>query len=266
MTKNKIKLLSIDLDGTLLNKWKNISKPDLNSLKKFEEQGGIIIINTGKTLRPTLKIIKKINRYLKDPIKVCSCLNGNIIYDCVKKELISYTYMPKNIFQQVRSIAKQHMLIMGYYRLIGNNKQAINQNIIKTKQNLINPFSKKNFDTYKINLIAKWRTLFNKPCLMDDLENIKEIEVLKTNHRLFEIVSSQSNKGKSLEIVCNYLKVPLDKVGTIGDSWNDVPMFKKSKFSFLVSNKYAKQIAKYATHYIDVKKHRVKRVIDQYCS
>lgn len=69
-------IISIDLDGTLLNDNKNISAYTLNVLKKCQKLGSKIMINTSRSYLRTLEISEMIKA------DFISCFNGN--YICAK--------------------------------------------------------------------------------------------------------------------------------------------------------------------------------------
>ncbi len=51
-----------------------------------------------------------------------------------------------------------------------------------------------------------------------------------------EIMYQDCTKGKSLEFLCGYLKVPLSQTAVAGDSLNDLDMFEKAGFGFAMGN------------------------------
>ncbi|MGL4951854.1 MAG: HAD family hydrolase, partial [Mycoplasma sp.] len=73
--KIKYKLFSIDLDGTLLTRRKKISDEDMSALKVYMENGGEVLVNTGKSLNSTLKHIKQIEDGTGFKLNYLSCLS-----------------------------------------------------------------------------------------------------------------------------------------------------------------------------------------------
>ena len=45
-----MKLVAIDLDGTLLNKEGNVSEENAAALKEFDRQGGTVALATGRSM------------------------------------------------------------------------------------------------------------------------------------------------------------------------------------------------------------------------
>ena len=50
MQENKIKLIAIDLDGTLLNRKGQIDEPTAKAVRRAAKQGTIIVISTGRPI------------------------------------------------------------------------------------------------------------------------------------------------------------------------------------------------------------------------
>ena len=77
----KLKVIVTDLDGTLLNKKRWISKTNLLNLKEFIKDGGEVCFVTGRSLDSSRKIAKIFKSKTGYDIKYIACFNGAIIYD-----------------------------------------------------------------------------------------------------------------------------------------------------------------------------------------
>ena len=104
--KTSYKLLSLDLDGTLLSPiLRHAKKADCIAIQRYMDAGGIPFINTGRAPWAIVKTIKRINKYGNNRIRLISCWNGSYIQDfndgetLIKK--ISHVYV-KNIFDIVK--------------------------------------------------------------------------------------------------------------------------------------------------------------------
>lgn len=141
----KFQLFAIDLDGTLLNKTKRISMQDKLALKKYANAGGEIFISTGKCLDATLPYIQEIENSIGKPLKYCSCLSGNVIYDIQEKKVIYSNYVSDEISHKIYEIAKRlHMVFIPYIKARNGNKKTY---IYKYKR--YEPM-----EAYKINVMA----------------------------------------------------------------------------------------------------------------
>ena len=70
------KMIVTDLDGTLLNKNKNVSEKSKKYLKELKDKGYIICVDTGRTLGRASYALGEF-----DYINYIICNNGTYIYD-----------------------------------------------------------------------------------------------------------------------------------------------------------------------------------------
>ena len=112
-----IKLIAIDLDGTLLTSDKKISQKNLEAIKYAQEKGVKVVIATGRPLNGIKDIINKLTLLQQDDYTIC--FNGGIITN---------NKTEANIFQS--SLSYEDLLI------IYNEAKRLNTNIhaFKTDQ------------------------------------------------------------------------------------------------------------------------------------
>jgi hydroxymethylpyrimidine pyrophosphatase-like HAD family hydrolase len=82
----KYKLFCIDLDGTLLTKFKKISKKNMQYLLKYTCSGGNILINTGRNIVSANSIIEKLKKE-NIIINFVSALRGAYIVDKINNKI-----------------------------------------------------------------------------------------------------------------------------------------------------------------------------------
>lgn len=256
-----MKLIATDLDGTLLNSNRTISKENILAILEAQKQGIEVIISTGRTFNSAKNIIKTAG--INTPYIISS--NGSQIHKTCGKELKSFSinisainkilpYLHYNNFYYVIS-TDGHMIepIDGKERLIadfykaketnGSLKEKILDDILEMFYN-----SHDSADIKRINSINE---IANYPCyniavvshdkdkLMKGryaLKDINDISVVSSHENNFEIVSKFSSKGNAVEYIANSLNISLDEVMAIGDNFNDLSMFKKVKYSVAMGN------------------------------
>ncbi len=268
--KPKYKLLSIDLDGTLLTKFKRITRKDLISLYRYSSAGGNIFINTGKSLQSTYKYLNKIQTVTNN-MKYCSCLNGNLIYDINKKKVIHYNSIMANDCQKIYDIIQKHNKhFMSYdvedYSQPIELKESSNFKILSQRYKQIMHYNRtsdpKIKESHKINIVSVMKPIDH--VIAEEIEQLGDVDVIQTNNRLFEIVKKGSNKGTSLNKVMDLYGFKKEEVAAIGDSNNDLEMFKAAGTSFLVNKKAPTKLKKEANAVISTKKNKVTQVIEHY--
>lgn len=251
------KLLAIDLDGTLLSWNKKISKNNLNSLKKYIDNGGTPIIITGKAIKASMKYIDIINKHTNNKIKFLASFNGNIIYDLINEKCIYNNFLESNICNNIYNIAEKFNLTFCGAR----NNDIFVPNLMLSKYTFLslqNKFNKKtkiipskkysNMKCFKINVLNSFikRNSLNEA--YKEFTKIKEIEIYKSSSYFYEIIKKNSNKGNALKIISKELGINLKNVASIGNSYNDIPMFKVSDLSIVIkkNSKEFKKCTKYS--------------------
>lgn len=256
-----MRLIATDLDGTLLNSKRGISKENILAILEAQKQGIEVIISTGRTFNSAKNIIK--NAGIDTPYIISS--NGSQIHTICGNELKSYPitisalnkilpYLHYNNFYYAIStdenilepIDGRERLIADFYKSKETNsslKEEILDNVLEIFYN--SP------DSAEIQRVNSINEMINKPCYniavvshdkekllkgRQALKDIKDISIVSSHENNFEIVSNYSSKGNAVEYIANSLNIPLDEVMAIGDNFNDLSMFKKVKYSVAMGN------------------------------
>ena len=99
-------LLALDLDGTLTNSEKEISKATLEALIKIQEQGKKVVLASG---RPTVGVLPLAGQLrLADYGGYMLSFNGARITDCQSGQLIYNKQLPDDIVSPLFHIIKKY--------------------------------------------------------------------------------------------------------------------------------------------------------------
>lgn len=255
-TKN-IKLLAIDLDGTLLypkNYITLLSKKNASFCKNFIEQGGKIIFVTGRnaTLKETLekKIGKKVDyfcfngTYLLDennevieefPIEKENALKIFDEYGDDKRFLCWVLFDNKNnmfVYTKKNKILKYVTKVATFFRfaykdrfVFGNDKflKALHEEPI---YKLMPVFS---FSDIK----AKEKALALKRLFDEKYKNMGTF--IQTGNSV-EITCFNTDKAKAITLYMEKQGLSKEEVAVVGDSGNDLTMFKSFPISFCMKH------------------------------
>lgn len=253
----KYKLLALDLDGTLVSKSNSISKQSLKAISKYIELGGEVSIVTGRSINSAIAIANKIFNETNKKISFISALNGGIIFDYKKNEIIEENLISEEVINDIHLILnKTKKISIVYYTNEGiKNNQVFMSNFCqffmwlfsirgaKLKSSKI----AKNLSSYKLNIISKffYKDFSNK---MDEIlaKLSDKIELSKTTKLLSEITKKNIDKGYSIRMISKLSNINLENIVAIGDSNNDVPMFNEVGYSIAINDKRIKQdVVKY---------------------
>lgn len=242
------KIFTIDLDGTLLTKKKKITKKSIISLKKYILAGGEPVIITGKSRESSMKYINILNAKLNYRIKYIGTSNGSVLIDLIKDKIIYQDYISgtesKKVFDFIKANNSVFFAYAGSDDMI-ENLYFFNWSIPKFL--IRKSFSKNanftfmseylNVNYQKIGIFPK---LFKKNRMneiFNDVSSLKSLNIYKTHKLFYEISPLTSNKGKCLKTIAKFLEVDIENTAAIGDSYNDIPVFKVAGISFGIDNK-----------------------------
>ncbi len=232
----KYKLITLDLDGTLLRTYNSITKKNYQALKNFANAGGKIVISTGRAITSARKIANKIEKHIGTQIPYIITLCGSMIYDHKNKIVYQKLIRPETTKKIVDLIKKLKLNIWIYpkeFESKGVYSKSLIFAIIAKIVKHINlkklDFSRTKIPAKKINVFSfnqkkqrKFEKIVNK-----ELSN--EVSLHKTNGLISELSPVGCSKGEAIKIIANKLNIPLNQVASIGDSGNDLSAAEVSK-------------------------------------
>lgn len=104
-----IRLLSTDLDGTLLNRMSEVSKRNQDALRALHDQGVIIVINSGRSFESIC------GRIPDDLYDYASCMNGQDVYSVKLKQHFLMPELDRKDITDLFEIVSHHMSVMEIY-------------------------------------------------------------------------------------------------------------------------------------------------------
>ena len=272
------KLIAIDLDGTLLDTYGEISENTKRILKEAKKKGLKIVIASGRTIDS----IKTFSEEIESD-KYIIAGNGSIIYDIQKSNNIYEKYIPKskalNIIQicEANSISysvytnntivadslKYNIL---YYYNQNLKKEASKKTSITIVPNIYEHIKMTNDKIMKIFICDKHQSVFNS--ILKRFSEIDDIQVLDISHMTKKIISNGSekfaleyfyteiteknvDKWYALEYLSNYLNIDPNEIIAIGDNANDRKMIEKAGLGIAMKDSLENVtgIANYITQY-----------------
>lgn len=257
-------LFCTDLDGTLLNDDRQISKENLDAIEYFKNEGGSFSFITGRPYLISKDICEKIK-----PNVPLGCFNGGGLYDVSKDEFIWSVVLDKSAFEIVDFVNKNFDK-MGiqintqksiYYMKESNGtrlfREITNTPYIYGDYNTINdPIIKVIFATDD----GEYMDEFSREIVKHPLAS--RFAFVRSEFILFELLPKEVNKGNVLKVLADYLKIDMKRTIAIGDYDNDVSMLKMAGLGVAVDN--AVPAAKEAADYITVSnnEHAIAKIID----
>ena len=214
------KLITIDIDGTLLNCYGEVTEENKHAIKMALQKNIQVVLASGRMPKAILPIANEINAN-----KYIISGNGAAIYDVEKGETIYNNYMPKKKVLEIIDICEKNSM---FYNVYTNNvilTKSLNYNILYYHaENNKNPDDKKikinivdnvynyieNYegnDFLKITICDGDETIFRS--IMNKLKEIKKVDVLEVSHMSRKIIKHGS---QDVEISYFYTEVTNENV------------------------------------------------------
>jgi Cof subfamily protein (haloacid dehalogenase superfamily) len=263
-----MKLIAIDMDGTLFSNNHTISENNCHAILKAQRQGHIVTFCSGRALHDIQEIIKKIN--LEAPIIAG---NGAVVFH---NKILQTLTIPVHILKKIMDIFNDFQL---YYEIYTNKGIFIDKTRkeylyaelnrlkddpvfgpmveqmvqVQNDQNhllTVSDFSELNFsmlDPYKMYTVSLDEKKLNH--LQQRLSERDDISITNGSHLTVEVGNKQVSKGNALLFLANYFQIPQADTVAIGDNLNDLSMFKAAGTSIAMGNAtdFVKSHAKFVT-------------------
>ena len=246
--KNKTLYIS-DLDGTLLNSDKEISKYTMDIINACIEKGMYFSIATARTAASSVKILSGLN--INIPVIL---MNGVVIYDIQQHKYIKTEKISEQTANAILYILNEHD-ISGFMYAISNDKlityyenlhtealrdfydervmkyyksfEQVDSFLNKTKSSSIIYFSL--IDEYeRLSMVLK--DLKDQP----DIDMVLYKDIYTENLWYLEVYSINASKYNAVRYIREYYN--FDKIIGFGDNLNDIPLFKACDECYAVSN------------------------------
>ena len=238
------KLLAVDMDGTLLNSKKEITKENIRMITHALKEGNQVVMCSGRCLSEMEEYFP-----LFPGMRYVICESGADVYDIVRKESIARQMIPpayvKEVLKQVHDrdvmvqimaegrniLSKRSMGQLDYYHM-----EAYREHFNRTGV----------FVEDSADHCASSGWLAGKICLYhknrEEREQTKELisdlplVLIYSEETSLEVSPMSIDKGVGLSLLCRHLDIPSEEVIAIGDFYNDIPMLEKAGLAVAMGN------------------------------
>ncbi|WP_187355228.1 Cof-type HAD-IIB family hydrolase [Paenibacillus tengchongensis] len=249
-----IKLIATDLDGTLLDRSRNISAEDWAAVKTAFEEGYHFCVASG---RMNAEIVQLMTEYEGRYFTVGQ--NGATIYS-KEKELVYHAAFEPQIAAQIMRTGKAaghlnhfvHCADDSYYTEERNAEtQPIEARIMTGctgNARLVQDLESGELISCKISFFGEWETLLR---LQDNLREQfpGKLETFTSERDVLDIMPLNVSKGTGLQHLLDTLGLEPQEIACIGDSFNDLPMFALTGHSYVMAGAHP-DVKKQANHVV----------------
>ena len=238
-----IKLVAIDMDGTLLNSKKELLEETKQYFKDFhkKETETLLVLCTGRPetgIRPYLKDLG----YLEENHYIIS-QNGANIYESRTGKRVMDAFLDSAAIQKWIELGKKHGIsVMGagvdYYYCFDQEPtewMEFDVKLVSGKLKRIPTKESLNTDFYKILLMGDEEQLNEFETFIPQ-EWRDEFYVVRSQKYLVEVLTKGVNKAFGLEKLAKELNIQPSEIAAIGDAANDIEMLEYAGLAIAMGN------------------------------
>ena len=249
------KLAAIDLDGTMLNSYGEVTQNTKDIIKQVQNKGVEVIIASGRPIDSLKTISKEIacDKYFISG-------NGAILYDIKNNQILYENILKKskvldiikiceensifyNLYTEKEVLAKSLNYNVLYYYKENLNKDEDNKTHIHIMENIYDYIAERQEKIIKITICDNNQTIFNS--ILKKIKEISDIEVLEISHMsrkmikqgtveipveyfYTEISAKNVDKWEAIEELARKLDIKNEEIIAIGDNINDKKMIENA--------------------------------------
>ena len=236
------KILFTDLDGTLLDSVKNISRNNLEAIDKMIMQGHKFVITTGRPIQSAIQISRRYG-WTGHGYYIAS-YNGGLIYDCgedkamvrfpVKREYVrhildeaysagihAHTYDDVNVVSE-----RDTEELRAYCKAIMVPPVVVDDAVLYLKD-----------DPIKVIVISR-----DSHSVLDDFRDRLapycegRLATVFSSPILLEFANPKATKGLAVSYMCDHFNIPIGDSVAAGDEENDISMIEAAGVGVAMSN------------------------------
>ena len=238
-----IKLIAIDMDGTLLNSKKELLEETKQYFKDFhkKETDTLLVLCTGRPesgIRPYLKDLG----YLEENHYIIS-QNGANIYESRTGKRVMDAFLDSAAIKKWIELGKKHGIsVMGagvdYYYCFDQEPtewMEFDVKLVSGKLKRIPTKESLNTDFYKILLMGDEEQLNEFETFIPE-EWRDEFYVVRSQKYLVEVLTKGVNKAFGLEKLAQKLNIQPSEIAAVGDAANDIEMLEYAGLAIAMGN------------------------------
>jgi Cof subfamily protein (haloacid dehalogenase superfamily) len=235
---NTIRLLAVDLDGTLLNDAKQVTERTLRALMRLGQRDVKVVLASARPPRSVRHIFELLKL---DTLQIN--YNGAMIWDQPRQKVMYHRPMDCQIVRRLIDEARDlydevvvscEILDRWYTDRLDHSVQTETGRLFKP--DVISPVEQFcNQPITKLLLLGDAPVILRLEAYLGD-RYAKHVSMVRTDKDLIQIMHRRVSKGAALEKVAAYYNVAMDQVMAVGDAPNDVGMLKCAGVAVAVGN------------------------------
>lgn len=238
-----IKLVAIDLDGTLFDNEKRVSDENKKALAYAKKNNCKVVIATGRPISGVLPVLTELGLTTANDYVIT--YNGAKVFNVGTKEIIfSSTISGKT----VKELYKESQRLNVFFHAFRKNEELITpkSNPYTDIESTLNHIEAKYHDILSLRNDEE----FLKAMMVDCEEKItntipqinsdfvQQYSMVRSSKIFLEFLNKSTHKGFALEALARYLNIEVKDTMAIGDAGNDLPMILSAGIGVAMENAF----------------------------
>ncbi|WP_192458549.1 sugar-phosphatase [Musicola keenii] len=237
-----IKLIAIDMDGTLLTPQNQISPAVKHAITAAREKGVYVALATG---RPFIGVKRYLSELaLRQDGHYCITNNGALVQRTLNGDCIAQTTLSFNDYLYFEAMSRE----------LNIHFHALDFDYVYTANKDISAYTV--YESHLTGMPLKYRAVeemnpglrFPKVMMIDEPERLdaaiaripqqafERYTIMKSAAYYLEILDKRVNKGEGVKMLAEHLNLNRDEVMTLGDQENDLAMIEYAGLGVAMGN------------------------------
>jgi Cof subfamily protein (haloacid dehalogenase superfamily) len=250
-----IKLIAIDLDGTLLTKDRMISDENKQAIKEAKDQGIKVVLCTGRPLLGVVQYLEELD--LREPGDYGITYNGGLVQKTDTGEILSQKTLSRQETLELYQLSRDINIPCNFIdldRVYEPPYPAGRDSLYPQVMNAL-PFVpivpedlSEEATMNKVVFCYEEETLDNAIAKIPS-DFFEKYTLMKSRPFLLELLNKEVNKSRGIAILCELLGIESHEVMAIGDEANDFAMIEFAGIGVAMENATSeiKKIAQFIT-------------------
>lgn len=237
-----VKLVTIDVDGTILNRNRQITDEVKAAIKQAKAKGVKIVVTTGRPYLGVVSLLKSLD--LTEPGDYVITYNGGMILAADSGVELKRTTLSYADYLRIESLATH----------LGISSHAVTANHLFTANRDVSPYTVEESFVAKVPMSFRtkeemqFEAAIIKVMLVGEADDLsrainqipddfkQDYTTVSSSPNFFEILNSAASKGQGLEQLAAYLRLPITDTMAIGDAENDISMLEVAGVAVAMGN------------------------------
>lgn len=237
-----IKLVTIDIDGTLLNNNHEILPEVKETIQQKRAEGVQIVLASGRPLIGMLDYVKELD--LTSDTDYIISYNGSLVLTAGSHEVMVKHVLTHDEYIEIEALSRQ----------IGSHLHVEDMEAIYTANRNISPYTI--LESHLTNMPIRYRTveemdpdmmiskmmLIDEPDILDAAEKkipaslYDKYTFVKSMPYFLEVLNKEASKGNALHDLAQRLGIKQEETMAIGDNENDISMLQYAGIGVAMGN------------------------------